>query len=284
MGLFSGIAGIARTAGRYPGITKIGAYTTAGFMASSALNSKAAEKRNYYGQKDYDRMYRGGIETAASLAPAVGLLAGIGSAMRYGPMGLAKRTINTSAKIGLAPLRYGMPAVGRGMNMLSRKLNYNVDRAIAAYVHTPWPPGPAIHTAANATATQRLSQRLNSWYDNKLLPSIGISGFVGAQALNASTYFGLTATVANASKIAAGAGAAGSIIALKSAHKLGGMPAVAGLAMTAGVGIGTGYYNSQLPVPAAEGNIIDVRSNAQRTLKKMDFNTAGLVQALHQHR
>lgn len=250
MGLFSGIA---RTAGRYPGITKIGAYTTAGFMASSALNNKAAEKRNYYGQKDYDRMYRGGIETAASLAPAVGLLAGIGSAMRYGPMGLAKRTLNTSAKIGLAPARWmtggaRVPYLGRTIQPGNKMIGFS------------------------------------SWYDSKLRPSIGITGFVGAQALNASTYFGLTATVANAGKIAAGVGAAGSIIALKSAHKLGGMPAVAGLAMTAGVGIGTGYYNSQLPVPAAEGNIIDVRSNAQRTLKKMDFNTAGLVQALHQHR
>lgn len=54
---------------------------------------------------------------------------------------------------------------------------------------------------------------------------------------------------------------------------------------TTAAGVGMGYIASrQQQYAAGEGNIIDFRVNDQNTVRKMDFNTAGLVQALHTNR
>jgi len=229
----------------WAGPMKIAGYTAAGLLGRSYLSNLAEQRRNYYGDSEYEARYKGGIESAATLAPYVGFAMGLSSAASYGPIGIARRAGRTASSL-LAPVARGIGAIEPGATKIR-----NVGRWLAKTGKGP-----------------------------KLF------GALGAQVMNYAGYLGgsfaMTHPVGTAAVLGAGNVAAWGTLA---AHTAGGMPAVIGFGAGTALAAGVGVLNATLPMrPAGEGYITDVRNNAGNTVRKMDFNTAGLVQALHARR
>lgn len=240
--------GMTRTALSSTGVLKFAGYTGAGILGSAYLSNLAQQRQNYYGQAEYEARYKGGIETAAAFAPYVGAMSGGFSAFGMGPVGMVRRAGKTAAWITapvVSGIRRGVGAIQPGLTEL-------------------------------ATADRWMTRMAGR-------PGLGM---VGGGAMLMSAMFTVGGNVLANPGIAAGlVGLSVAAPALAGVHKFGGKGAVLGYAGGIAAAIGAGYYTSRnTAVATAEGQITDVRSNASNTVRKMDFNTAGLVQALHQMR
>lgn len=256
--LFRGAASVPMGALKLATRGRTGQATAAvagGFLASSYLSHLSGVEKNYYGEKEYQSQYRGGIDAAASLAPYAG--GAVGLSMLLGAGSIPGRILNTTAKVGLAPANYiakgaFVPGIGRTIQPGNKMIDF-------------------------------------SRKYNRLMSRPGIIPMAGLAAANTGlNYLGLkaaSAVMAAPGTTAAVVGGIAGTSALKTAVKYGGAEGFIGMgaigaAATAGV-----YAGSRLPMRSAgEGYISDFRVNAQSTPGKMDFNTAGLVQAMHYNR
>lgn len=123
-------------------------------------------------------------------------------------------------------------------------------------------------------------ERMNAMQRISRQPGLGgptiLTGLNFLMAAGASTLLG---TMPTAMALGATGAALGIIKMMPSnINKLG-----MGATMAAGVGAAV-YSSKNTPYPAAEGTIVDFRTSEQNTVRKMNFSTAGLVQALHTNR
>lgn len=321
--LFRGAASVPMGALKLATRGRTGQATAAvagGFLASSYLSHLSGVKKNYYGEKEYQSQYRGGIDTAASLAPYAG--GALGLSMLLGGGSVPGRISNTGKRMVLRPaysIASRMSPVnfsvsGNAASSASSLFNAATtsNRRLSLFTgrerqrsfrfrserrqnpkyrvtSDPYTESIGVQNRAGSPSfdtSESVAGRFVRYYDN-IGP--GIMPLVLLNATSAGTSLGLkTAAVSVMSAPGTTAAVVGGIVgttALKVASQIGGMEGFVGMgaigaAATAGV-----YAGSRLPVRSAgEGHISDFRVNAQSTSGKMDFNTAGLVQAMHYNR
>lgn len=272
--LFRGVASAPMGALKLATRGRTGQATAAvagGFLASSYLSHLSGVKKNYYGEKEYQSQYRGGIDTAASLAPYAG--GAMGLSMLFGASSIPGRILNTTVKIPFVP-----------GSIISNKILRAEARAKGADLVS--------YGTSNIRGPNRTLLRGAEKYERAtrgIMSRPGIMPLALVNAASATTsYLGLKATsamMAAPGTTAAVVGGVAAATAMQKAAWYGGAEGLIGIgaigaAATAGV-----YIGSRLPMRSAgEGYISDFRVNAQSTSGKMDFNTAGLVQAMHYNR
>jgi len=269
-------------------------YFAAGEGASAYITHAANEKRNYYGDKSYESQFGSGAETLSGTASALGTYFGVFGALGRDPLSRIKNTaLLSSAK-----------HQNRLVSRVRGRLNAKKDAILGRDPH--WGKGPKLvpgrrtfprpgHTHGNRARfvnEPAMNRRINKYesyspYDIKKLSD---APRVGPRALLWASTLGLTtgdtqgaATAANATPYV-GAGIAGTAGLLATGYAIKKMGVVRSLIGTSVIG-SSGYIGYQAANrnnnPAAEGSISSFDRYNAAGVSRMNFSTAGLVQALH---
>lgn len=133
-----------------------------------------------------------------------------------------------------------------------------------------------------------LTSRAAGTVRNISMKSIGMRSLATAKGLKASDYglaLGGAAATMIGNNLETAALATAGIGGLAAYSAVGRSLGFGGATATVAAGVGMGYAASTMPQYAAgEGNITDFREHNPNQTRKLDFNTAGLVQALHTNR
>lgn len=260
-----GAPGIKRKLGLAAG------YVGAGYGVSALAEHQQANSRAYYGDEYYDKHYKG-ADSLGGLAKGIGYF--------FGGMSLIDRDYISR---GRNTYNYLMGKEARGYRKLlnSKKPitrtsftdgGYTTSRVTEPF-KTSSHPGVMARRAEAAAGLKSLQQR----------PGLGpvqiFSLAVMGGALDSGPVSKIMSAYPNAGSYAmtaVGIGAAGMIGA--SIHRNKAYGATMATAAGAGLGAMTALkFNNR----AAEGNIVDFNTYDDSVVRRMNFSTAGLVQALH---
>lgn len=256
-----GSAGIKRRVGLFS------MYMGAGYGASALLDHQIGVSRNYYGAEEFDKSYGEGANLPGNIAKyGVGWLMGGMSLFDRDYISRARNTFRLHTGKGR-----------RAQNLLKSK---------RPVVRTIWGEGPDWHrttqisepfnTSKHPIAMARIEAAKRTIKRRKEVPQFGLlqmatlSGWTGGSGI-AGQYVGT------------GAGVLGGIaltgLGITGIAKLGLERTVFGSTMV-GLGGYAGLKMGRRPSGgAAEGNITSFESN-NSVVRRMNFSTAGLVQAL----
>jgi hypothetical protein len=222
-----------------------GMYLGAGWVGSKLAENFTENQKAYYGESRFKSYYGSFGESASSMVFGLGALMGISA-------GLARDPISRA----LQERRNSIWRATRASRMESIRTNprYSPSRKIQKRMYLD-------SEYEKATSGARLTKK-----------------YLAVNAIMiASTSLGLAGPAAIAAQV--GVGAAG----LAGAAGLG-VAAVKAPATMATLGVG-GYVGWQVAThhnsTMAEGNIIDMRQYSDSAVRRMNYSTAGLVQALH---
>tara|TARA_R110002074_G_scaffold402324_1_gene607016 strand:+ start:50034 stop:50861 length:828 start_codon:yes stop_codon:yes gene_type:complete len=235
-------------------------YLGAGYGTSAYIDHKVEEKKNYYGEKRFNTYFGEGAGSALS---GTAKMAG----MWYGGW----------AMLGRDPL-------ARGLNTLK----YNKARAASTnwgdLITHPFskPRSKASHFSndfiKNLKNTPRLTARHAVLYGSM---AIGGGAASSAVAENASAQMSALAIGATAGAVGGGLALLGGWGARKMMGRAGFMHAATGAGIIGAAGAG-GFAAAQANNnPIAEGSITDFSRANSSGVSRMNYSTAGLVQALH---
>lgn len=263
-----GSPGLKRRAGLFA------AYMGGGYGFSYAMDRQIEHSRNYYGAERFAQEYGEGANMPGNLAKY-----GVGWLM--GGMSLLDRDYISR---GRNTYRYLFGEGSKHSRLLKRKSpisrnaftdgGYTTTRVTEPFSKSKHP----VVMSRRKSAEARL-QKLKDAPQFGLLQMLSFSSITAGGSLSSGLANVMASPQMGSIGYAAGAlGILGAGVALHSRGKLG--HAITGLG-TIGVGGYAGLKAGQRPMGgAAEGNIIDFNDYNNSAVRRMNFSTAGLVQAL----
>ena len=230
------------------------AYAVPGLVGAGYIMHKGKEMENYYGSSRYNSYYGQGRETAAGLSAGAGLFYGVMSMLHKDPYSRIKTSFNFWTK--------------------ERKLLSTASPVKEAMMRNS--PGLGIGWGKSFTSKAASfmvgASRVSTWTSMVSAPSY----FTGTSIL--TTAVGGTLAAGAVSGLGLGAIAIGKS-GVNPSHLL-------GFAGSVGAAAGGAYAGwklaSNVNAPAAEGNIVGFDQGGPTS--RMNYSTAGLVQALYKNR
>lgn len=281
--LFTKGSGLARSglATKYFG----GERSVGGVLAIAGLNIASGHIMGALvdRQKQYEKSYYGEVKTDIYDTLKKGLIFGgyFNSALSFLGVDPITRLIKTPSDL----MRLGPNQI---LNKIGFTKKLSTSKKIRLYGGPLSPYSPnTIKAGTNVSNFKVLHNQKRPGIDSKALIRLGISTVgtaVPIGALLAEHQYG--GVIAGTTVALGGAAALGGVIGLGG---FAGMVAKMGFgnSVTAGAtafGVGAVLGLESRVSPAAEGNITSVSSSSQSAVSKMNFSTAGLVQALHRNR
>jgi hypothetical protein len=279
-------------------------YFAAGQGASSYIQFAADERRNYYGDKGYEQRFGSGADTLSGSAEAVGLYYGIFGALGRDPISRIKNTgmLKYARHQNRVHAKVTGKVTGRlnakSSDILGRDPHYGAGPKLVQGRRTFPRPGHEYGDRArfvNEPSKNRRIGALTSQYKShspeaikKLAdtPRAGIvrplawASVLGMPSGHAGEAMGWLGENAGASAGVVGAGIGG-FAAGYAITKMGASKSLIGAGVIGGAGY-MGYRTaSRDNNAAAEGTITSFDRYNSSGVGRMNFSTAGLVQALH---
>lgn len=286
-------------------------YLGAGFGVSAYAEHVGEEKRNYYGEERYNSYYGNAAESISGAAKLAGMYYGLGAVMGRDPINRGLNTFRhlkakganrlNAAQNYMANRAANKRIGGKAADIRSREPHYwlSGDRN-RSYKHRPRNKLSNITERARYVNEEALPGRMSSrsrkdpysLEDIKKLkqtPRLGLRhlALYGSTALGAGWSSSMAENSAsNLMGTAIGAGVVGAAGLTTfglgyGAYKLGGKSMLQGSAVMGAAGA-AGYMAAvRNNNPTAEGTITSFDKYNESGVSRMNFSTAGLVQALH---
>ena len=265
------VAGIFGAGGLTSKLLLTGGYVGAGALASAYIGKQADMKRAYYGESRYNSYYGNGAENLAGVASGVGMFFGTMALLGRDPVSRLRGSYRYWRDAGLGRLD-----AGQGVSQFAGRSGRSLLQD----------PGVSQTIKAKISSTPRMGMPLTptkSLFKNVVAEAAG-------WARQGLTYAAMGGSVAYSPEVI-GYGAGGAALIMGGAgllklNKKTGLPILGSFASTTaaiGAGVGTAHYvNTRKAHQAAEGNIVGFSEN--NVIERMNWSTAGLVQALHRNR
>lgn len=266
---------------RVPTIAKRGGlaagYIGAGYLGSAFISNQGEQARAYYGDKEFESRFGSGFD----------IMAGASKVLGFGLAG--------AAAMGIDPISTALDIPGRvskgARYYAASKLKNIYKKSSKNFFNTDYPsrsPGfnPKLTRDAIDKKIRRQDKRMN-----KNNPYRGLGMAIGVATATAGGMAGaaIGSPMAFAASVAIPTVAVDLGLTALSRGKFGMTPWMmrnkAAVAMTGGgLALGGAMAMNRPNYPAAEGNILSAEYDRESVVKRMNFSTAGLVQALHKNR
>jgi hypothetical protein len=279
----------------------------AGKAGSFALQTRAEERRAYYGEKAYSSRYGTSAETAAGITQMAGSAIGVGALLGVTPS-IRRRFEMRGINKGLRKVEKEYKAVNSRIGAIEQrtrpfKADYFGNRVGgSSVVRTPLAPQGAsksfladyasMTSRRTALMTEKSALQARKSAIGPMMSAKAMLGYGAATAIATSAASGVIGDPIGSLVTGVGVvlGAKTLFTPIKTGKQLLGAgkfvvkniaPIGAGVATIAtGAAIG-----ANIPAPAAaEGTIEEAVYNKSSPIQKLNYSTAGLVQAIHNNR
>ena len=271
-------------------------YFAAGQGASAIITHKADEVRNYYGDKSYDSQFGSGAETLAGTASAIGTYYGVFALAGRDPMARIKNTFKLSSAKHQNRIHAKVSGRlnARASNILGREdhhtLLYTGPQRAFRFKRKP----TEILTRGRHVNEDSMNRRINKYKlhspddikklaDTPRADPLRLMMWASWTGLLPGATQGTTSWIGETIGATAGVGASvvGGFAAGYAITKMGASKSLIGTAVMGGAGY-MGYRTATRDNnAAAEGTISSFDRYNDTGVSRMNFSTAGLVQALH---
>lgn len=225
-------------------------YVGAGYVGSYLIGKSSENARAYYGEKEYQDRFKGYHEYAQGVSKVLGYLGGGAALFKADPISIVSNFRN----------------IGK----------YNKYRKVATRdaFSDKWARGMQTGTHNRDRIVSMAEDRMKQYSPYKGMWAT--RAVIGTAALGAAGGIALANPLATAASTAVlGAIPAARLIK----NNIGGTALIAG-----GIGLGAGFAMNRPIYPAGEGNITNVSYDRSSTVNRLNYSTAGLVQALYSNR